>query len=135
MQQSTSMHLKLLLPFRVFAEQAGVLRIVAETRRGLFGLLPRRLDCVAALVPGILIYETEADGEFFVADDEGVLVKVGPDVIVSVRKAIGGTSLDELREAVEQEFRQLNDRDLDVRSVMARMESGLIRRLVELHHE
>ena len=135
MQQSVPMHLRLLLPFRVFLERAGVVRIVAETRRGLFGLLPRRLDCVAALVPGILTCETEADGEFFVAVDEGVLVKSGPDVTVTVRKAIGGTNLDELREAVEQEFRQLNDRDVQVRSVMARMESSLIRRLVEFHHE
>ncbi len=48
------MHLKVLLPFQVFAENTGVSRIVAETREGSFGLLPHRLDCVAALVPGIL---------------------------------------------------------------------------------
>jgi alternate F1F0 ATPase F1 subunit epsilon len=79
------MNLKLLLPFQVFAEKTGVTRIVAETPDGSFGLLPHRLDCVAALAPGILIYETEAEGEVFVAVDEGVLVKTGPDVLVSVR--------------------------------------------------
>ena len=68
------MHLKVLLPFQVFAEQANVTRIVAETREGSFGLLPHRLDCVAALVPGILIYQTESGGEVLVAVDEGVLV-------------------------------------------------------------
>ena len=73
----TSMNLKVLLPFGVFAEKTGVSRIVAETREGSFGLLPHRLDCVAALAPGILIYETEADGEVYVAVDEGVLVKTG----------------------------------------------------------
>ena len=57
--QSTFMNLKVLLPFQVFAEKTGVARIVAETREGSFGLLPRRLDCVAALAPGILIYENE----------------------------------------------------------------------------
>ena len=71
MPQPTRMKLKVLLPFGVFAEQAGVSRIVAETREGSFGLLPHRLDCVAALAPGILIYETEAEGEVFVAVDEG----------------------------------------------------------------
>ena len=60
---TTLMNLKLLLPFQVFAEKAGVSRIVAETREGAFGLLPHRLDCVAALVPGILIYETDVEGE------------------------------------------------------------------------
>ena len=65
----TLMTLKVLLPFQIFAERAGVSRIVAETREGSFGLLPHRLDCVAALAPGILTYETEADGEVYVAVD------------------------------------------------------------------
>ena len=87
------MHLKILLPNQVFAEKPEVSRIVAETPRGSFGLLPRRRDCIAALAPGILTYETPEDGEVFVAVDEGVLVKTGPDVLVSVRRAIGGTDL------------------------------------------
>lgn len=129
------MTLKVLLPFQVFAEQAGVLRIVAETQEGSFGLLPHRLDCVAALVPGILIYETEAEGEVYLAVDEGVLVKSGLEVLVSVRNAIGGTKLDQLRQAVDQEFLTLDEYEQSVRSVMARMESGFIRRLAKFHHE
>jgi len=82
------MTLKVLLPSRSSPRRPVVSRIVAETREGSFGLLPHRLDCVAALAPGILTYETEADGEVFVAVDEGVLVKTGPDVLVSVRRAI-----------------------------------------------
>ena len=69
------------------------------------------------------------------AVDEGVLVKTGLDVLVSVRNAIGGTDLGQLREAVEREFLHLNEREQSVRSVMAKMESGFIRRLVEFHHE
>jgi F-type H+-transporting ATPase subunit epsilon len=129
------MTLKVLLPFQVFAEKAGVLRIVAETQEGSFGLLPHRLDCVAALVPGILIYETEAEGEVYLAVDEGVLVKSGLEVLVSVRNAIGGTKLDQLRQAVDQEFLTLDEYEQSVRSVMARMESGFIRRLAKFHHE
>jgi len=129
------MHLKVLLPFRVFAEHTGVSRIVAETHEGSFGLLPHRLDCVAALVPGILIYEDEAENEVYVAVDEGVLVKAGLEVLVSVRNAIGGTDLGQLREAVDREFMHLNQREQTVRSVMAKLESGFIRRLVEFHHD
>jgi F-type H+-transporting ATPase subunit epsilon len=128
------MHLKVLLPFRVYAERTGVSRIVAETSEGSFGLLPHRLDCVAALAPGILIYEHETEGEVYVAVDEGVLVKTGLDVLVSVRNAIGGTDLGQLHEAVKREFLTLNDREQNVRSVMAKMESGFIRRLAEFHH-
>ena len=78
------MNLKILLPFQVFAEKSGVSRIVMETTEGAYGLLPQRLDCVAALVPGILTYETESEGEVFVAVDEGIMVKTGPDVLISV---------------------------------------------------
>ena len=129
------MNLKILLPFRIFADKPGVSRIVAETGDGSFGLLPHRLDCVAALVPGILIYETESEGEFYVAVDEGVLVKTGLDVLVTVRNAIGGTDLGQLREAVEREFMNLSDREQGARTVMAKMESGFIRRLAEFPHE
>ena len=125
----TQMNLKVLLPFQVFAEKAGVSRIVAETRAGSFGLLPHRLDCVAALTPGILIYETEADGEVFVAVDDGALVKTGADVLVSVRRALGGADLGQLRASVEQEFKTLDERETSVRSVMAKLEAGFLRRL------
>jgi F-type H+-transporting ATPase subunit epsilon len=133
--QPTLMNLSILLPFRIFVQKTGVSRIVAETREGSFGLLPHRLDCVAALAPGILIYENEAEGEVFAAVDEGVLVKTGLDVFVSVRNAIGGTDLGQLHETVEREFLNLNEQEESVRSVMTKMESGLIRRLVEFHHE
>jgi F-type H+-transporting ATPase subunit epsilon len=129
------MHLKVLLPFQIFAEKTDVSRIVAETREGSFGLLPHRLDCVAALAPGILIYENELEGEVYVAVDEGVLIKTGLDVLVSVRNAIAGTDLGQLREAVDKEFLDLNEREQNVRSVMTKMESGFIRRLAEFHHE
>jgi F-type H+-transporting ATPase subunit epsilon len=133
--QPSLMSLKVLLPFRIFAEKTGVSRVVAETRDGSLGLLPHRLDCVAALAPGILTYEDESEGEVYVAVDEGVLVKTGLDVLISVRNAIGGTDLGQLREAVEQQFLSLNEREQSARLVIDRMESDFIRRLAEFHHE
>ena len=129
------MQLKVLLPSGVFAGKTGVSRIVAETSAGSFGLLPHRLDCVAALTPGILLYENEEEGEVYLAVDEGVLVKTGLDVFVSVRNAVGGTNLGQLQEKVNQEFSGLHDREQNVSSVMAKMESGFIRRLAKFHHE
>lgn len=129
------MNLKVSLPFQTFVEQAGVTRMVAETREGSFGILPRQLDCVAALVPGILIYETEADGEVFLAVDEGVLVKTGPDVFVSVRRAMTGTDLRQLRDNVTQEFLALDEQDQSVRNVLAKLETGFLRRFADFQHE
>ena len=128
------MNLKILLPFKVFAEKSGVSRIVSETHAGSFGLLPMRRDCVAALTPGILIYETDAEGEVFVAVDGGVLVKTGPDVLVSVRRAMRGADLGQLRQAVEQEFLALDAHEQNVRSVLTKLETGFLRRFATLQH-
>jgi len=128
---SELMNLRILLPFRIFADKTGVSRIVAESLGGSFGLLPHRLDCVAALEPGILTYETEAEGEVYVAVDEGVLIKTGQDVLVSVHNAIFGTDLSQLREAVKKEFLTVDENEQRIRSVMAKLESGLVRRLAE----
>lgn len=128
------MNLKILLPFKVFAEKTDVLRIVSETHAGSFGLLPHRRDCVAALMPGILIYETAAEGEVFVAVDGGVLVKTGPHVRVSVRRAMTGADLSKLRQAVEQEFLTLDAHEQNVRSVMAKLETGFLRRFASFQH-
>ncbi|MCA9009874.1 MAG: F0F1 ATP synthase subunit epsilon [Planctomycetaceae bacterium] len=129
------MNLKILLPFRVFDQTSGVLRIVAESSEGSFGLLPQRLDCVTALVPGILVYETQTDGEVFVAIDEGILVKTGSDVSISVRQAIGGTDPAMLRQSVEREFRTLDKSERDVRAVMTKLETGFINRFARLQHD
>lgn len=129
------MELKILLPFQVFAEKTDVLSVVAETIEGSFGLLPHRLDCVAALVPGILTYETEADGEVFVAVDEGVLVKTGPKVLISVRRALAGADLAQLRTSVEKEFLTLDENERSMRSVIAKLEVGFLHRFVAFTHE
>jgi len=129
------MNLKILLPSEIFANKTDVLRIVAETNAGSFGFLPHRLDCVAGLVPGILTYQTQQDGTVYVAVDEGVLVKAGVDVLVSVRQAIGGTDLSQLQAAVKREFLTIDEQEKKVRTAVAKMESGLIGRLAELQHE
>jgi F-type H+-transporting ATPase subunit epsilon len=56
-------------------------------------------------------------------------------VQVSVRNAIAGTDMSKLHEAIDQEFLKLDDQEKKVRSVLAKLESGFIRRFAEFHHE
>ena len=128
------MNLKILLPFQVFTQQHDVSRVIAETREGSFGILPHRLDCVAALVPGILIYETENASTTYVAVDEGVLVKTAAEVLISVRRAIGGTNLSELHETVKREFLLLDQREQEVRAALSRMQASFVGRFAEFQH-
>lgn len=133
--QPTHMNLKILLPFKIFRENTRVMRIVVPTHAGSYGLLPHRLDCAAAIQPGILTFETQTQGEVYVAIDEGVLVKTGFDVLISVRNAVEGTDLGALRAVVEQEFLNLNEQEQTLRSVLAKLESGFIRRFTAFGHE
>src|SRR6202789_4670248 len=100
------MNLKILLPSRIFLDLERVSRIVAETREGSFGLLPHRLDCVAALVPGILAY-TLGDDTAYLAVDQGVMVKSGADVMVSGRQAIQGTTLSNQHKTETRQYYSL----------------------------
>jgi F-type H+-transporting ATPase subunit epsilon len=129
------MNLRILLPAKIFAEITDVSRVVAETGDGSFGILPRRLDCVAVLCPGILLYENEREAETYIAVDEGILIKTGSQVLVSVRNAILGKDLAQLRSAVQQEFLTLNEHEKNLRTTLRKMESGLMRRMVVFQDE
>ncbi len=125
------MHMKILLPFKVFAYETDVVRIVAETGSGSFGILPHRLDCTAALVPGILTYETASQEVKYVAIDEGILIKTDQTVLISVRNAIGGADLGKLKALVEDEFRNLDIKERNIRTTLLKLESDFIRTFQE----
>jgi len=126
------LQLEILLPFAVFLASSSVSRIVVMTPSGSYGLLPNRLDCVTAVSPGILSYSTPAGEEFNVAIDRGMLIKTGTQVRVCVRRAMGSAELGDLRHAVEDEFLKIDEREQSVRSALAVMESGFVRRLAEV---
>ncbi len=130
-----AMHMKILLPFGVFAEKTGVKRLIAETKGGALGLLPNRLDCVAVLVPGILTFETGQEGEQYVAVDEGVLIKAGDEVLISVRNAIGGVDLAELHDAVDKEFLSTNEAERHLRATLTKLEVDIVRRFAALKED
>lgn len=129
------MHMKILLPDRIFAEKKDVKRLVVETNQGSYGILPHRLDVSASLVPGILQYETDGEEPVYVAIDEGVMVKFGTEVLISVRQAFGGADLGQMRKTVEKEFETLSEQETNIRSVLASLESGLVRRFSAFQHE
>jgi F-type H+-transporting ATPase subunit epsilon len=88
---------------------------------------------VAALVPGILTYESEK--VTYIAVDEGIMIKAGKDVFVSVRQAIGGADLGKLHELVVKEFKQLDETEKNIRSVISKLETGLMLQLEKFGKE
>jgi F-type H+-transporting ATPase subunit epsilon len=123
--------LKVLLPTEVLVDEE-VSKVTAEAANGSFCLLPKHVDFVAALVPGLLSYETADGREVFVAADEGVLVKQGASVMVSVRRGVAGGELGSLHRAVQERFLRQDEHEREVRSVMAKIEAGFVRRFLEV---
>jgi F-type H+-transporting ATPase subunit epsilon len=125
------MRLKVLLPTEVLFDEK-VTKVTAEAENGFFCILPRHIDFVTALVPGILSFETAGKGEEFLAIDEGILVKAGEEVLVSTRNGVRGTELGTLEKLVEEQFEILDDREKTARSASAKLEVDLVRRFMEL---
>lgn len=125
------MRLEVITPMAVCVDRP-VRRIVAEGPDGHFGLLPGHVDFVGELVPGILLYETEAGEERFVAVNSGTLVKCRDEVRVAVRGAVEGDDLGALRRRVEAEFRQHDEAERDARAALARLEASMVRRFRDL---
>ncbi|MFO8002638.1 F0F1 ATP synthase subunit epsilon [Thioalkalivibrio sp.] len=125
------MQLQVLLPTEILVDEPAT-KVIAEAANGAFCLLPRHIDFVAALVPGILLYETTQGKERLLANDTGILVKAGDRVRVSVLNAVRGTSLDALRETVEAHFKSLDEHERLTRSALARLEAGTLRRFQRL---
>ena len=126
------MRLTVLLPTEILVDEE-VAKVVAEAQNGSFCLLPRHIDFVAALVPGLLSFVKTMDrAEEFLAADEGLLVKCGPQVLVSTRQAVRGGELGFLRETVEKTFKVLTDQEKRARTALANLEANFIRRFLKL---
>jgi F-type H+-transporting ATPase subunit epsilon len=110
---------------------AEVESVIAEGIGGSFGLMPRHIDLVAPLVPGLLTYRVDGE-ERFLGVDEGVLVKRGEDVMVSSRNVIEGADLGAVRRSVIEDLRQLDEEEVKARAALARMEADFVRRFLEL---
>ena len=124
------MKLKVLLPAEVLIKE-DVTKVVAEAHNGFFCLLPRHVDFVAALVPGILSYETGSSREVFLAVDEGILIKCAQEVLVSARNAVRGPDLGQLRLTVVEKFEALDEREKKTRTILAKLEADFARSVFE----
>jgi F-type H+-transporting ATPase subunit epsilon len=88
------------------------------------------------LIPGILVYEQvdpAEDGEQYVALDEGVLVKIGARVLVSVRNAVSDNDLGHLEQLIRDRFHRLDEHEHASRAAMNALEANVIRRFIELN--
>jgi F-type H+-transporting ATPase subunit epsilon len=123
------MKLKIFIPSELFLD-TNVAKVTGESYAGGFGLLPKHIDFVTALVPGLLAYETDHGKETFLALNGGILVKQGDQVSIATKAAIQG-ELGALKKAVEDFITDLDEKEKKTRTAVARLEADFIRRFVE----
>ena len=123
------MHLTLFLPSEIFLNNK-VDKIIGESPAGSFCLLPRHLDYLTALVPGILCYILPSGEENFLALDGGLLVKQQDRVLVVTRRAVRG-ALGQLQKEVESMLTDVDEKEKTTRTAMERLEAGFLRRFME----
>ncbi|NBC64200.1 MAG: F0F1 ATP synthase subunit epsilon [Bacteroidetes bacterium] len=125
------MHLKIIKPEKIILDQE-VDKVIAEGLDGAFCLKPRHIDFVSALKPGILVYESDVK-EYYMAIDEGILVKCGQDVMVSVLNAIAATKLAELDKTVRDVFYKSEELNKATEFAMKSMEAELLLHFIEIN--
>jgi F-type H+-transporting ATPase subunit epsilon len=125
------MRLKVALPTEILIDRE-VVKVIAEAENGSFCLLPRHVGFAAALIPGVVSFVSPEGHEEFVAVDKGILVKCGPEVLISTGNAVIGPDLGALRKTIEDKFRIMDDRERKARSAVAKLEANLVRKFLEL---
>ena len=123
------MKLTIYLPSEIFLDTTAK-KIVGESPTGSFGILPKHIDLVTALVPGILRYLPETGVDAFIALKGGILVKQQERVAIATQMAVGG-ELGLLKETVDRFIHEVDEREKQAQTALARLEAGFIRRFVE----
>lgn len=128
-----TMTLSIFLPHQLILKEESIMKITFETLTGSYGIYPNRLDFVSALIPSILTYEIDAV-EFYVAVDEGILIKTNNLVTLSTRNAFPSPDLGQLQILVEEIYLKQSEREERVKRVMSKLESEFMKRYLEIRH-
>lgn len=125
------MDLRILLPEKTYW-QGKVKKIVGEAIDGFFCLLPRHVDFVTIMTPGIFFALTEKEEDAYLAINEGILIKVNDQVTLSTRSAVKGDNLGDLKKEVEENFIKINQQEEGARSALQKLEADFVRRFLDL---
>jgi F-type H+-transporting ATPase subunit epsilon len=102
---------------------------------GALTMLPKHIDFVTVTRPGILSGLDRDDRQFYFAVDRGVLIKRGGEVSLSVVHAARGDDLRGIREKLDDQLRQKDDREREIRASLARLEADLAQSFFRLERE
>jgi F-type H+-transporting ATPase subunit epsilon len=132
---STLMQFKAHLPAELSRQRGREVSIVAEEPDGSRCALPARFECVAELVEGILLFETEMEGEVYAAVDMRMLPAGGKAPFALIRQALLGLAAGSPLGPGPAVCMDLHGEGRFVRSVMARLNADFHLRFATYQHE
>ena len=124
------MKLKIITPLDIFYVD-DVSKIKAEGLEGNFSILPNHADYVSSITTSIFSFEKDGKIEFF-AVDSGVLIKYGENVDFSVRHAIKGNDLENLKKQMEINFKEMEDEEKQTKTALASLEGNIAKLIQDL---
>lgn len=124
------MRIRIILPSKTVLDQEAD-KITAPGTEGSFQLLPKHIDFVSSLSPGILSVFFEGEVVYY-AINQGILVKQGDIVSVACLQAIRGTMLETLGDTVDASFRSQDENERRMNEVLTKLEVDTLRLFMEL---
>ena len=131
MTLATDMRVFLRLPTRTLFEGHAT-RLTGVAQDGAFGILPNHVDFVTALVPSVLTLRMVDGSEEIFGIDEGLLVKKGHRVVITVLRGVRGQDLGSLQDVVQARFVEMDEEERKARSAFSRLEADVVRRFADL---
>jgi len=119
------MKLKIVTPQDTVLEKDYITKVTIETTEGVYGLLPKRLDCAAALVPGILTFMTREGNEEYVGLDRGLFVKVGETIKIATHQAVYSKKLGQLKKSWEKSLEEYRTKEKKAHAMLKALEDRL----------
>jgi len=110
-------------------------KITIEGIEGFRTLLPKHMDFITALKPGIMTYMTQDSQIQYLACNQGLCVKCGDTVSISTPWAIISDNLSHLKIRIKQAFQEMEQERKEVGVSLARLEIGLTKGLMQLRQE
>lgn len=102
-------------------------KISLEFLNGYHTFLPKHIDFASIIKPSIATYTDGNGAQKYIACHNGVAVKKGQNITLSVQQAVLGNSLSELKSTILQEFKKADEQRKELNTAMARLEIGMLR--------
>ena len=124
------MRVRLVIPGKTYLDE-DMDKVTAPGKEGLFQILPKHIDMVSSLQPGILVLTKESKDRYF-AINEGVLVKEHNLIHISCFQVMEGASLDKLQETISDNFKILNEKEKRLKQILTKLEADTLIRFMEM---